>query len=153
MKRNLRLILAALFALTSPSLIFARGNGAKVATPVYEDQTNGTEFSSVNVGTTTAVKLNTPIPYKGARDERHLRIQNNSTSNSLHIATYTIKMQDSFLSSTVTANTFVIGAVSYLDLSPKTTYYGIYDSGASSQGAHVQLDFHNPAAVQPGEPN
>jgi hypothetical protein len=130
--------------------VFARGNKEKLATAIFEDQTNRTEFSAVDVGTTTAQKLFTPNRYMGARDDRHLRIQNNSTDtslNSLHIATYTIKMQDGFLSSTTTANTFIIPAGLYLDLSPKTTYYGIYDAGASSTGVHVQVDFHDPSGT------
>lgn len=138
----------AVFFLGLASLVEARGNKEKLATPVYEDQTNRTQFSSVLVGTTTAVKVHTPSVYRGARDERHLRVQNNSTAdslNSLHIATYPIKMQDGFLSSTTTANTFVIPADQYLDLSPKTTYYATYDSGGSSAGVRVQLDYHDPA--------
>lgn len=139
------LLSCALIVLGLAPAAMARGNKEKLATPIYEDQTNRTEFFSTVVGTVSTVKVHTPKPYSSARDERHLRIENAAVSANLHITTYTATNTSNVFLASNTVNSFIITPGNYLDLSPKTTYYAIWEVGNSSYPVRKQVDFHDPS--------
>jgi len=140
------LLLLALIFLGLPLKAEARGNKEKLATPIYEDQTNRSEFFSTIVGTVATTKVHTPRTYTvGNPDERHLRIQNTAASANLHITTYSANNNSNVFLASNTVNSFVIPAGNYLDLSPKTTYYAIWEVGNSSHPVRKQLDSHDPS--------
>lgn len=142
-----RLILPMLLLVGFVSNAEARGNKEKFATPVYEDQTNRTEFLPVMVGTTALTKVHTPRPYisNGTDDERHLRLQNGSGGSTLYLATFTLSNASSLAFASMTAHMFGVPAGEYLDLSPRTTYYAIWEVSAGSHSVRKQVDFHAPS--------